>query len=107
MVIEIDVLLQELIPTCTSLSTTTLFPCVAPNPVPVIVTCPPTGPVVAEILVITGAGVEVEVTETLSTVTVTSVLGSPPSTPRPMKTSDPMLMVCGQPICAQFTPSEE
>jgi len=52
----IAAVLQELMVTWPPFSVTTLPLCVAPNPVPEMVTWLPTDPVVAERLVMTGAG---------------------------------------------------
>jgi hypothetical protein len=70
MVMLMEVLLQELIVADVPFSSTTLPACVAPYPVPVITTGLPIDPVVAETLVITGAGADAELTETLSKVAV-------------------------------------
>src|ERR1700726_3548593 len=56
MVMVIDVALQRLIVTAAPFSRTALPPCDAPNPVPEITTWLPIEPVVAETVVITGAG---------------------------------------------------
>jgi hypothetical protein len=55
-VITINALLQVLIVTGVPFKFTKLPPCEAPNPEPEIITWLPTGPVVANRLVITGAG---------------------------------------------------
>ena len=62
-----------MIVTAALLSVTKLLPCEDPKPVPVIITWLPTDPVVAETLVIAGAGAVVEVTDTLSKVAVAKV----------------------------------
>jgi hypothetical protein len=69
-VMVMDVLLQELIVTSPPFSRTPLLPWEAPNPEPEITTWLPTDPVVAERLVMTGAGAEAELTDTLSRVAV-------------------------------------
>ena len=69
-VMLIVVLFQLFTRTGASLSMTKLPLCVFPNPVPVIVTWLPTGPVVAETEVMTGAGAVAEAMETLSKVAV-------------------------------------
>jgi hypothetical protein len=83
-VIVIDVLLQELIVTAEPLSSTTLLPCEAPNPVPEITTWLPTEPVVAETPVIAGAGLAVVLTDTLSNVSVYVFVVLPLLTASPM-----------------------
>src|SRR5882757_11118452 len=72
-VMLIEASLHELMVTAAPSKYTTLLPCVAPNPEPAIVTWLPIGPVVAETLVMTGAGVVIEPTETLSNVAVRRV----------------------------------
>jgi hypothetical protein len=72
-VISIDVALHELIVRGTPLRVTTLPLCVAPKPLPLIVTWLPTVPVVAERFVMTGAGEVVELTDTLSTAAVANM----------------------------------
>jgi hypothetical protein len=67
-----EVLLHELTVTGALFSITRLPPCDAPKPDPLITTSLPIDPVVAETLVITGAGVAVELTDTLSKVAVAS-----------------------------------
>jgi hypothetical protein len=80
----IDVPLQELIVSAEPLSSTTLLPCEAPNPVPEITTWLPTEPVVAETLVIKGAGLAVVLTDTLSNVSVYVFVVLPLLTASPM-----------------------
>ena len=65
-VVVIDVALQALTVAALSLNRTTPLPAEAPKPVPVIVTWPPTEPVVAETLVIAGAGLADVVIKRLS-----------------------------------------
>src|SRR5208282_643143 len=106
-VTAIDVALQVFTVTTPPFRYTALFPCVLPNPLPVIATGVPTGPPVAERLVITGAGAAAELTETLSNVAVASAELFPLVTASPMYTFGAMLIVWLVPICTQFTPSEE
>src|SRR5205823_9853385 len=68
MVMEVP--LHELIVTGASFSRTTLPPCEAPNPEPESTTWLPIAPVVAETLVMPGAGFAVELIDTLSHVHV-------------------------------------
>ncbi len=82
-VITIDVLLHVLTVTGTPFSVTRLPPSVAPNPEPEISTWLPIDPLVAERLVITGAGVAVELTETLSKVAADVELLPPLVTNKP------------------------
>ena len=107
MVTVMELLLQELIVAAVPFSNTTLLLCAAPNPVPEITTWLPTDPVVAETLLITGAGTAVEFTETLSKVAVASVEVLPLYTASPMYTFCPMVIVSVLPTGAQFTPSAE
>jgi hypothetical protein len=65
----------------------------------------PIEPVVAEMLVIAGAGLVVELTDTPSKVTVASVPLKVLLTSRPMYTFWVMLTVTLGPDCTQFTPS--
>ena len=73
MVTEMEVALHKLIVTGELLRVTVLVPCDVPNPDPVIITCVPTGPVVAESDVITGAGFVEVLSDTLSKVAVDKV----------------------------------
>jgi hypothetical protein len=82
-VMLMEVALQELIVTGEPSSITTLLPCVAPILEPVIATWLPIEPVVAETLVITGAGAAAEFTETLSNVAVAKAVVLPLFTARP------------------------
>jgi hypothetical protein len=100
----IDVALQELVVTAVPFSNTALPPCVAPKLAPVIVTWLPTDPVVAETLVITGAGAAVELTDTLSNVAVSRVLLPLLETANPMYTFDAMVIVALVPACVQSKP---
>jgi hypothetical protein len=70
MVTAIDVSLQRLIVTGKSLRVAILLPCDAPNPDPLIITWVPTGPVVADSELITGAGFAWVLNDTSSNVTV-------------------------------------
>jgi hypothetical protein len=104
-VVVMDVPLHELIVTGTSFNNTTLLLCVVPNPEPEITTWLPIDPVVAETLVITGAGAAVELIDTLSNVAVVRWDVLSELTANPMYTFDPMLIVCDEPTWVQFTPS--
>jgi len=106
-VMVIEVLLQELMVTGAPFSVTRLLPCGEPNPVPEITTWLPTGPVVADTLLITGAGAAAEFTETLSKVAVASAEVLLLHTANPMYTFWPMGMVWLVPMGVQFTPSAE
>jgi hypothetical protein len=101
----IDVVLQELIVTSASFKRTTPLPCDAPKFEPLITTWLPTDAVVAETPVITGAGLAVELTDTLSNVPVNKLLVLPLLIPSPMYTFWAMLIVTLVPTCIQFTPS--
>jgi hypothetical protein len=70
MTVVIEAEFQLLIVTGEPFSVTTLLAWIAPNPEPVITTCVPTGPVVADRPFITGAGAAVELIDTLSKVAV-------------------------------------
>ena len=85
-VIVIDVALQELIVTGLSFSTTALFPCEAPNPEPEITIWLPAEAVVADTLVIAGAGFAVVLIETLSNVAVSACAAPQLSTTSPTYT---------------------
>jgi hypothetical protein len=89
----IEVALQVLIVTAVPFSRTTLLPWEAPNPVPVITTGLPMDPVVADKLLITGAGAEAELTDTLSKVAVARAEVLPLFTAKPTNTFWAMLMV--------------
>jgi len=102
----IDVPLHVLIGTAAPFSRTTLFPCVAPKPGPEITTVRPTDPVVAETAVITGAGADAELTDTLSNVAVATADALPLFTANPTYTFCPML-IAWLPRCTQVTPSED
>ena len=102
-----DVALQELIVTGTPLSVTMLPLCVAPKPVPLMVTLLPTDPVVAERLVMTGPGVAVELTDTLSNVNVSKVELAWLHAARPMYTLCGIVIVWLVPTWAQLTPLAE
>jgi hypothetical protein len=103
----IDASLQELIVTGTAFNVTTLPPSEAPNPEPLIVTWLLTLPVVAETLVMTGAGAAAELTETLSKVAVARDEVLPLVTASPTYTFVAMLIVWLDPNCVQFTPSAD
>jgi hypothetical protein len=107
MVMVMDVALQDLIVTAVWFSSTTLLPCKSPNPVPPITTWLPITPFVAETLVITGAGAELELTETLSNVAVARAVVLPLVAANPTYTVCPMLIVWLVPNGTQFTPSED
>jgi hypothetical protein len=100
-----DVLLQELLLTGAPFSSTTLPPCEAPNPVPVITTGLPTDPVVPETLVMAGAGAEDVLTDTLSNAAVASAVLFPLFTAKPTYTVCARFSVWLVPNCTQFTPS--
>ena len=104
-IIVIEVSLQALIVACAPFNNTMPEPCEAPKPIPEITTWPPIAPVVAETLLITGAGVVAELTDTLSNVAVARLLVLPLLTAIPTYTFCPRLIVRLLPICAQFTPS--
>ena len=106
-VMPIEVALQEFTVAAVPFSSTWLLLCVAPKPVPVIITWLPIDPVVAETLLITGAGAAAELTETLSKVAVARAEALPLVTAKPTKTLGAMLIVALVPNCTQFTPSKE
>jgi hypothetical protein len=64
-------------------------------------------PVVLETPVITGPGVEVELTDTLSKVAVVSEVVLLLVTASPTYAFAAMLIVTGEPICVQYTPSAD
>jgi hypothetical protein len=105
-VMLIDVLLQELMIAGIAFRVTTLPPCEAPKLDPVITTVLPIVPVVADTLVMTGAGVPNELTETLSKVAVASDEVLPLFETNPTYTFCAMLTVWF-PTRVQFTPSGE
>jgi hypothetical protein len=76
-VMLIDVVLQELIVTGVSFKRTTLLPCEVPKFEPLTTTWLPAETVVADTPVITGAGLAVELTDTLSNVPVNKLLVLP------------------------------
>jgi len=82
-VMMIEVLLQELTVTGTLLSVTKLPFWEAPKFDPLMTTWLPTDPVVAETLVMTGAGLAAELTDTLSNVAVARAEVLPLVTPNP------------------------
>jgi hypothetical protein len=106
-VMLMDVAPHELTVACVPFSSTTLPLCVAPKPVPVITTWLPIDPVVAETLVIIGAGAAAELIETLSKVAVAWAELLPLFTANPTYTFCPMLIVWLVPSCIQFTPSDD
>jgi hypothetical protein len=83
-VIVILVSLHELTVSAAPLRVAMLLPCVEPNPLPVIATWLPILPVVADRLVITGAGDVAELIDTLSNVAVATAVVDPLLTARPM-----------------------
>jgi len=103
-VMLIDVSLQELTNTGVAFKVTTLPPCEAPKFAPVITTWLPTVPVVAEIFVMTGAGIPNEPTDTLSKVAVASDEVLPLFTINPTYTFCATLTVWFA-TSVQFTPS--
>ena len=84
MLMLIEVALQEFMVTTASFSSTALLPCVVPNPEPLITTCVPTAPVFREREVISGAGADAVLTETLSKLAVATAEPSFALTARPM-----------------------
>jgi hypothetical protein len=104
-VIVMDVSLQELIVIGAPFKYTVLFPCELPNAVPVITTWLPIDPVVADTLVMTGAGVVVELTDTLSKETVAREL--PPLTARPAYAFEAIEMVTFVDTWIQYVASSE
>jgi hypothetical protein len=70
-----------------------------------MVTCDPTGPVVADTPVIAGAGLEVELTDTLSNVAVARFAVLPFVVTNPTYTFCAMVIVWLAPSCTQLTPS--
>ena len=85
-VIVIELALQELIVAATAFIRAWLLPCDAPNPDPEITIWLPTEAVVAETPVITGAGLDGVLIDTLSNVAVYVVDVLWLVTPRPMYT---------------------
>jgi hypothetical protein len=104
-VTAMDVLLQELIVSGEPLNSAALLPCDAPNPDPEIVIWLPTGPVVADKFVITGAGDAAELIDTLSKVAVARLELFRLLTPSPTYTFCAIVIVWLAPNCVQFTPS--
>jgi hypothetical protein len=82
-VIAMEVALHELMVTAIPFKYTTLPVCCAPKALPLINTWLATVPVVAERVVICGAGEAAVSTETLSKLAVTRLLGEPLDTARP------------------------
>ncbi len=83
-VIVMEVSLQELTVANAPFSRTALLPCEAPNPEPEITTWLPMDPVIAETLLMTGAGAAAELTDTLSKVSVPRPVLSSALMARPM-----------------------
>ena len=107
MMIVSDVALQLLMVAATPFSSTVLPPCVAPKPDPPITIWLPTDPVVADTLVIAGAGAEAEFTDTLSNVAVPVDEVVRLLTAKPTYALVAMLTVWVVPNCPQFTPSAD
>jgi len=105
MVMLMEVALQELMVNTLSFSSATLLPCEAPNPLPEITTWLPSTPLVADTLLITGAGAATVLTDTLSKVAVASAAALPLVTAKPTYTFCAMLMDWLVPTCTQLTPS--
>jgi len=103
-VIVIAVPLHVLIVTAVPFSRTALPPCEAPKPEPLITTWLPIVPVVAETLVMTGAGAAPELTDTLSNVAVAREDVVRLLTASPTYTFSAMLTVWLVPNATQFTP---
>jgi hypothetical protein len=104
MVIPIEVLLHTLIVTNAPFNVTSPTP---PNPVPLITTWLPTEPVVADTPVMTGAGADVELIDTLSNLAVARVDVLRLLTAKPTYTFVAMSIVWLEPSCTQFTPSAQ
>jgi hypothetical protein len=104
-VVTIDVLVHELTVIGAPFSMTKLPPSDAPKPVPVICTWPPIDPVVADTAVIAGAGLAVELTDTLSKVALWRVVVEVLLTIRPRYTFWAIVTVTLVPDCNQFTAS--
>ena len=96
-VMEMDVALHELTVIGKSFKTTKLELWVVPKLDPVIVTCVPIGPVVAETELMIGGMFAAEVTETLSKLVVWRVPTVPLATAIPMYTVVAMLIVVVDP----------
>src|SRR5258708_3155150 len=79
----IDVVLQELTASGKEFNVTRLLPCEAPKLAPEITIWLPTEPLVADRPVITGAGVAVELTDTLSKVAEAKLVVEPLVTANP------------------------
>jgi hypothetical protein len=106
-VMLIEVLLQEFTVTGTAFSVTKLGPRVAPKLSPVMVTWLPIGPVVTESPVIAGAGLALELTETLSNVAEFELFVFVLLTPSPTTTFWPIFTVTGPPTGVQLLASGE
>jgi hypothetical protein len=86
---------------------TTLLPCKLPNPEPETATGAPTEPVVGDRLVITGAGLAAEVTDTLSKVAVVRLELLPLLTTNPIYTFGVIVIVWLDSNCVQYRPFGE
>jgi hypothetical protein len=106
-VMLIDVAPHVLTVTPAPFSRTTLFPCDAPNPVPEITTWLPIDPFVADTLLITGAGADAELIDTLSKAAVANAEVLPLVTAKPTFTLCAIVIVWLAPSCVQFTPSDD
>jgi hypothetical protein len=106
-VMVIEVLLHELTVTGALFNITKLPLCELPKLDPLISTWLPTEPVVAETLVMTGAGDAVELTDTLSKVAAASAEVLSLLTARPTYTFCAILIVWVVPTGYQFAPSGE
>src|ERR1700732_4836216 len=80
-VTDVSLQVPELAVTGEPFSRTTLLPCDGPKCEPVSTICVPTGPVVDDTVLIMGAGVVVEFTDTLSNATVARLDKSKLQTP--------------------------
>ena len=105
-VMPIEVSLHEFTISGTTFKVTALLPCEAPKLAPLITTRLPMEPVLAETLVITGAGVTDELTDTLSKVAVAREEVFWLATNRPMYTFDGRSTIWFA-TNVQFTPSDD
>ena len=99
--------LQELIVVWLPFSKTALLPCVDPKFAPLITTWLPIAPVVADTLLIIGAGAAAEFTDTLSIADVAKVELDWLLTTKPMYTFVAIVIVWLVPTCTQLTPSSD
>ena len=99
--------LHELTVTGVAFSNTTLLPWAEPKFDPLIATRLPTEPVVADTLVMIGAGEFVELTDTLSKVAVAKLAMLSLLTANPMYAFVAIVIVWVFPTWIQFTPSED